>query len=389
MQKRNMVLLTLMIMFAVLFGVIGGGVMGGLAGYYAAQAAPAHSSNATLASSITTAPQTGPSSVANVTLQENSAVIDAVKKVQPAVVTVVNQMQPQRSFRGMSISPTASGSGVIIDPKGYIVTNNHVIDGAQSLQVIFADGSKADATLVGTDSILDIAVIKVSGKMPAVAQFGNSGALEPGQVAVAIGSPLGDYRGTVTVGVISGLNRTVDTETGLIQTDAAINNGNSGGPLIDSAGQVVGINTLVVRSSGSGNIAEGLGFAIPSNLVRDVANQLITTGKVEHPYIGIAYQQVDPVAMSQLNLNTTNGIVVTQVDPNSPAAQAGLQEGDVILALNGQTLDADHVLTGLLLTHKPGETITLTVLRNGQQMQTSVTLAVHPTSQLNTNNAIG
>jgi 2-alkenal reductase len=312
-----------------------------------------------------------------------------VKKAQPAVVTVINQMQPQRGFRGASVSPTASGSGVIIDANGYIVTNNHVIDGAKSLQVIYSDGSQADATLVGTDPIIDIAVLKVTGKMPAVAQFGNSSGLEPGQTAIAIGSPLGDYRGTVTVGVVSGLNRTVDTETGLIQTDAAINNGNSGGPLVDSLGQVIGINTLVVRSSGSGNVAEGLGFAIPSNLVKDIASQLIATGSVQHPYIGVSYQQVDPQVASQLNLNTTNGIVVTQVDPSSPAAKAGLKEGDVILAINCQTIDQDHVLTGLMLTHKPGETVNLSVLRNGQQMQMSITLGVHPTSQINTDNAIG
>lgn len=304
-------------------------------------------------------------------------------------MTVINQMQPQRSFRGATVSPTASGSGVIIDSNGYLVTNNHVIEGAQSLQVIYADGTKVDATLVGTDTILDIAVLKVNGKVPASAQFGDSGALQPGQAAIAIGSPLGDFRSTVTVGVISALNRTVDTETGLIQTDAAINNGNSGGPLVNSLGQVIGINTLVVRSSGSGNVAEGLGFAIPSNLVQDIATQLITNGHVEHPYIGISYQQIDPQVASALKLTTTDGIVVTQIDPSSPAAQAGLQENDVILALNGQTIDQDHVLTGLLLTHKPGETVNLSVLRNGQQIQVTLALGVHPTAQVDPNNAFG
>ena len=173
------------------------------------------------------------------------------------------------------------------------------------------------------------------------------------------------------------------------ETDAAINNGNSGGPLIDSLGQVIGINTLVVRSSGSGNIAEGLGFAIPSNLVRDIASELIATGKVEHPCIGIAYQQIDPQVAASLNLNTMDGVIVTQVDPSSPSAKAGLQESDAILAVNGQTIDQDHVLAGLLLTHKPGETVNLTVLRNGQQMQVNVTLGVHPTSQINTDSSIG
>ena len=337
MQKPNIALLTFVVMFAILLGVVGGGVMGGLTGYYVAQSV--HPSSVQSPANLVAVKSTGApvpaTSATNLTLQENSAVIDAVKQVQPAVVTVINQMQPQQSFRGRTISPTASGSGVIIDATGYIVTNNHVIDSAQSLQVIFADGSKADATLVGTDSILDIAVLKVNGKMPAVAQFGNSGALEPGQVAIAIGSPLGDYRGTVTVGVVSGLNRTVDTETGLIQTDAAINNGNSGGPLIDNAGHIIGINTLVVRSSGSGNVAEGLGFAIPSNLVKDIATQLIATGSVQHPYIGIAYQQVDPQVASQLNLSTADGIVVTQVDPSSPANCANV---------NGTAINCPHAI---------------------------------------------
>ena len=391
MQKPNYALLTLVVMMAVLIGIVGGGVMGGVAGYYAAHSAipNAPQSSASLVSAVRAPSQSGSSITTNVTLNEDSAVIDAVREVQPAVVTVVNQMQPQRTFRGSVASPVASGSGVIIDSTGHIVTNNHVIDSAQSLQVIYSDGSKVDATLVGTDPVLDIAVLKVNGQVPATAQFGDSSALQPGQVAIAIGSPLGDFRGTVTVGVVSALNRTVDTETGMIQTDAAINNGNSGGPLIDSLGQVIGINQLVLRSSGSGNVAEGLGFAIPSNLVRDIASQLIATGSVQHPYIGVGYQRNDPQIASELNLNTTDGIVVTQVDRSSPAAKTGLQEGDVIVALNGQKIDQDHVLTGLLLTHKPGETMNLTVLRNSQTFQVNVTLGVHPTSQINTTDAIG
>jgi S1-C subfamily serine protease len=391
MQKPNYWLISLVVVLAVVVGIVGGGVMGGVAGYYAAQlnaptnvAAPVSAASSVSNNTQPTAPAT-----TNLTLKEDSAVIDAVNKVKPAVVTVINNMQPQRGFFGRSVTPTASGSGVIIDSNGDIVTNNHVIEGEQSLQVIFADGSKADATVVGTDSVLDIAVIKVNVKVPAVAQFGNSNALEPGQVAIAIGSPLGDYRGTVTVGVVSGLNRTVDQMQGLIQTDAAINNGNSGGPLVDSLGQVIGINTLVVRSTNEGNVAEGLGFAIPSNLVRDVATQLIAQGHVEHPYIGVSYQPVDPQIASALNLTTAQGVVVMQVESGSPADRAGLQQNDVITALNGQTVDQDHPLVSVLFTHKPGETITLTVVRNGQPMQVKLTLGVHPTSQVPGNNSIG
>ena len=391
MQKPNYWLISLVVVLAVVIGIVGGGVMGGVVGYYAARStAPASvAAPISAANSVSNPQPVAPGTTTNLTLKEDSAVIDAVNKVKPAVVTVINQMQPQRGFFSRSVTPTASGSGVIIDPKGYIVTNNHVIDGEQSLQVIFADGSKANATVVGADSVLDVAVIKVNGKVPAVAQFGNSNALEPGQVAIAIGSPLGDYRGTVTVGVVSGMNRTVDQMQGLIQTDAAINNGNSGGPLVDSLGQVIGINTLVVRSTNQGNVAEGLGFAIPSNLVRDVATQLIAQGHIEHPYIGVSYQPVDQQIASALNLTTTQGVVVMQVEAGSPAERAGLQQNDVITALNGQTVDQDHPLVSVLFAHKPGETITLTVVRNGKQMQTKLTLGVHPTSQVPSSDSIG
>jgi 2-alkenal reductase len=271
---------------------------------------------------------------------------------------------------------------VIIDTKGYIVTNNHVIANGRNLQVIFADGTKADATLVGADSVADIAVIKVDASVPAVAQLGDSAALQPGQVAIAIGSPLGDFRGTVTMGVVSALNRSVGQMQGLIQTDAAINNGNSGGPLVNSMGQVIGINTLVVRSTNDGNVAEGLGFAIPSNLVREIVAQLISKGNVERAYIGITYQDVNVQIASALNLNVTYGVVITAVEPGTPAAKAGLQENDVILELNGQKLDQDHPLTTLLFSLKAGDTVTLMVLRDGKQSQIKLTLDVRPASQL-------
>ncbi|CAG1772424.1 partial putative serine protease PepD, partial [uncultured bacterium] len=321
-----------------------------------------------------TAPPVAPS-VTNLTLKEDTAVIDAVRKVKPAVVTVINQLQSRRST---TISPTASGSGVVIDPKGYIVTNNHVVDGQKTLTVIFSDGSKADATIIGTDTIADIAVIKVEGKVPAVAPFGDSSALEPGQWAIAIGSPLGDFRGTVTVGVVSAMNRQVGQMQGLIQTDAAINNGNSGGPLINTLGQVVGINTLVVRSTGSGNVAEGLGFAVPSNMVRQIVEQLMTKGKVDRAYIGIRYSDVDPLSTAALNINVTYGVVVGTVEANSPAQKAGLQENDVITAMDSVRIDQDHPLSIMLFSRRAGETVTLTVLRDGKEIQVKLTLGSRP-----------
>lgn len=382
MQKTNNVLLSCIILLAVLLGVVGGGIMGGLAGYYAAQAAlPITTAAPALVVANAPAPAAVTQATTNLTLKEDSAVIDAVKQVKPAVVTVVNRMQPQtrRSFLGGgTITPTASGSGVIIDTKGYIVTNNHVIDQANALQVIFADGTKADAKLVGADPLADIAVIQVTGKMPATAPFGDSSVLQPGQTAIAIGSPMGDFRGTVTVGVVSALNRSVGTQQGLIQTDAAINNGNSGGPLINTLGQVIGINTLVVRSTNEGNVAEGLGFSIPSNQVQLIVSQLIAKGRVDRSYLGISYQPVDPLSASGLNSDVTYGVVVTQVSPGTPAAKAGIQDGDVVLAFDGQKLDQD-ALTALLLTHKAGEVVTLTIMRDGKQANVQVTLAARPT----------
>jgi 2-alkenal reductase len=176
------------------------------------------------------------------------------------------------------------------------------------------------------------------------------------------------------------MNRQVGTMQGLIQTDAAINNGNSGGPLINSLGQVIGINTLVVRSTSEGNVAEGLGFAIPSNLVREITSQLIAKGKVERAYLGIVYSPVDPLSTSGLNQNATYGVVVAKVEAGTPAAKAGVQEGDVILSFDGQKLDQD-ALTALLLKRKAGDTITLAILRDNKQIELKVTLGARPQTQ--------
>ncbi|HKP51731.1 MAG TPA: trypsin-like peptidase domain-containing protein [Chloroflexia bacterium] len=218
-----------------------------------------------------------------VTGQAEQGVIDAryaVHQAGSAVVTVVNTMQvATRGRSGQTRTAEALGSGVIIDSRGYIVTNQHVVANQQSLQVIFADGTKVNATLVGEDASMDIAVLKVEAKVPAVAQLGDSDKLELGQPVVAIGTALGDFANTVTVGIVSGLHRQLDDAStsiqDLVQTDAAINHGNSGGPLLDLNGNVIGINTAVVRNDGTmGSVAEGLGFAIPSNTVKTVIERL-------------------------------------------------------------------------------------------------------------------
>jgi S1-C subfamily serine protease len=265
---------------------IGSAASGGsLAGLLDPQltAAPATSSaqvETTAASSAAVAtPQ------ASTQAQTSIGVLDAtsaVSKAGPAVVTIVNTQSVTTGRGRFPVQATGIGSGVIVDSRGYIVTNYHVVEGQQSLEVIFSDGSKASARLVGSNAAADIAVVKVDIAVPAVAEFGNSDTLEPGQPVVAIGSALGDFRNTVTAGVVSALHRnlddTVQTDLGdLIQTDAAINEGNSGGPLIDLNGQVVGINVAVVRSTGyQGSTAEGLGFAIPANTARQIAQNLIS-----------------------------------------------------------------------------------------------------------------
>ena len=308
-----------------------------------------------------------------------TAITQAVQKVGPAVVTVVGTIPGQNSFFGSSGAETVSGSGLFISDQGYILTNNHVIENTQDINIILADGTQQKATLVGADPYSDIAVLKVDGKVPAVATLGNSDLLKPGETAIAIGSPLGDFKNTVTVGVVSATGRSIDTGNGysiegLIQTDAAINQGNSGGPLVDLAGAVIGINTLIVRNTDTGTVAEGLGFSIPINTAQAVATQIIQKGFVSHPYLGISYQPITPDVAAAYDLPIQWGIYVTQVALNSPAAQAGLQQGDMINQVDNVTLDATHSYLNTLFAYKAGDQITLTVVRNGQTFQAKVTL---------------
>ena len=308
-----------------------------------------------------------------------TAVTKSVQKVGPAVVTVVGTIPGQQTFFGITGDQTVSGSGVFISDKGYILTNNHVVDGTKEVKIVLSDGTEESATIVGTDQYSDIAVLKTDGKVPAVATLGNSDKLNPGESVIAIGSPLGDFKNTVTVGVVSATGRSIDTGNGyqiedLIQTDAAINHGNSGGPLVDLAGEVIGINTLVVRNSGMGDVAEGLGFAIPINTAQFVAAQIIDKGFFARPYLGINYQPVTPDIASAYNLPAQWGAYITKVASGSPASQAGLQRGDIITAVGGTDIDGTHAYLNTLFSFKPGDKITLDVLRDGKSMQVEVTL---------------
>src|SRR5687768_199444 len=284
---------------------------------------PANNSNQTLTLSTT---------------DVETSITQSVQKVGPAVVTVVGTIPGQNTFFGPTGDQMVSGTGFFITDQGYILTNNHVVEGTKEVNIVLSDGTEQTATIVGTDIYSDIAVLKTDGNVPAVAKLGNSDVLKPGESVIAIGSPLGNFKNTVTVGVVSATGRAIDTGNGyqiedLIQTDAAINHGNSGGPLVNLAGEVVGINTLVVRNTNSGDVAEGLGFAIPVNTPQAVAQQIIEKGYFARPYIGISFQPINPEIASRYDLPAQWGVYITRVVDNSPASQAGLQEGDIITTI--------------------------------------------------------
>lgn len=370
----------LYILLVLLFGgasAFAGAIAGGLTVYRAVQQ---RSSLPAAVQQIIPANNTNPNQtlVLNNTNVE-TAVTQSVQKVGPAVVTVVGTVPGQVTFFGPTGDQTVSGSGVFISDQGYILTNNHVVEGTKEVTIVLSDGTEEQATIVGTDPYSDIAVLKTDGKVPAVATLGNSDALEPGESVIAIGSPLGNFKNTVTVGVVSATGRSIDTGNGyqiedLIQTDAAINHGNSGGPLVDLAGEVIGINTLIVRNTNNGDVAEGLGFAIPVNTAQAIAQQIIQLGYFSRPYIGINYQPINPNIAARYNLPAQWGVYITQVESNSPASDAGLKEADIITKVGDVALDETHSYVNTLFTFKPGDQITLNVMRDGTDTQVQITL---------------
>ena len=280
------------------------------------------------------------------------------------------QMRPQpRIEHGI-------GSGVIISPSGYIVTNNHVVDGATDIRVTMSDRRILPAKLIGTDPLTDLAVIKIEGNNLPNVPWGDSKELHPGQTVLAFGNPFG-FRFTVTRGIVSALNRpnpyTDDPRKPgqFIQTDAAINPGNSGGPLVDARGEVVGINTFLISSSGT---FSGMGFAIPTQIVKPTVDKLIQYGKITHGYIGIGITDVTPQNSKFFEVSNNQGAVVTQVEPNSPAAKAGMKVGDVITGLNGQNVNDAGSLQAEVGGMSPGTKIDLNVLRDGKTTTVPVSL---------------
>ena len=281
--------------------------------------------------------------------------------------------EPQQPREG-----TAMGSGFIIDGSGHIVTNNHVIEGASEIEILMQDGETRAASLVGTDPATDIAVLKLEDTSDlTTVSWGDSDAMQPGAWTIAIGSPFG-LGGTVTVGVLSATSR--DIRSGpyddFLQTDASINSGNSGGPLFNDAGEVIGVNTAIFSPSG-GNV--GIGFAVPASTAQDVVAQLIETGSVERGFIGVNLQGIDENLAEALGLDNANGAIVIGVEPGSPAASAGLREGDVLLALDGEEIEDPRGLTRRVGELAPDTTISLDLQRDGQEQTIELTLAERDT----------
>ncbi|HEY2498578.1 MAG TPA: Do family serine endopeptidase [Candidatus Angelobacter sp.] len=268
------------------------------------------------------------------------------------------------------------GSGIIISPDGYIVTNNHVIEGATDIRVTLNDRRVLPAKLVGADPMTDLAVLKINGSGFASLPWGDSTALKPGQTVLAFGNPF-NFRFTVTRGIVSALNRPNPYSDDarkpgeFIQTDAAINPGNSGGPLINSHGEVIGINTFLISPSGS---FSGMGFAIPTQIARPVVDTLLKDGKIEHARIGVGINDVTPENASFFHLDNATGALISQVEPDSPAAKAGIKVGDVITELNGKKMENSGQLQAAISSQRPGNKVTLGLIRDGKSMSLPVTL---------------
>jgi putative serine protease PepD len=332
-----------------------------------ATTAPAATATARPAAAVKTS---GGLSVNQIYERTKNGVVD-IKVRTSSGASTPNFGGPGGSGNGGSQESQAEGSGFVIDTDGHIATNQHVVDGATSIEVTFADGKTASAKVVGTDRSTDVAVIQVDAPKSELhpLTFADSNGMQVGDGVVAIGSPFG-LKGTVTTGVVSALNRTIDapnnfTISGAIQTDAAINHGNSGGPLLDADGHVIGINAQIESDSG-GN--DGVGFAIPSTMVQRVAQQLISGGKVAHAYLGV-----------QLGDATSGaGAAVGQVAGGGPAADAGLRSGDVVTAIDGRAIGSADALVNAVDAHKPGDQVTLKVRRGGNTSDIKVKLGTRP-----------
>ncbi|MCL5016106.1 MAG: trypsin-like peptidase domain-containing protein [Patescibacteria group bacterium] len=347
-------------------------------------------------------------------------IINAVKQASPSVVSiiisqdlpVIEQCQAANPFanlpsnlqqlfgnqfnytvpcqKGSKLQETGAGSGFIVSSDGLILTNKHVVSNTSAqYTVILSNGKKYNATVLARDPKIDLALIKINATGLSALALGDSSQLELGQTAIAIGNALGQFSNTVSVGVVSGLSRTItasgasygsETIQGVIQTDAAINPGNSGGPLLNSRGQVIGIDTAVVSG------AQNIGFAIPINDAKSDISQVETAGSISTPYLGVRYTPIDSALAAQDNLPVSNGALIQggngqlAVVPGSPAEKAGLKSGDIIISVDGVNIDQNNTLSDLISSHKVSDTVSLAILRDGKTITVQVTLAQFPNS---------
>ena len=332
--------------------------------------------------SSTPLPSPSPTTASNTTGSYSlPSITEVVEAVEPAVVSIVVGTVSYNIFF-QPVPSEQAGSGVIIDERGYILTNNHVVEGAESIEVTLPDGRNFDASLVGTDPLTDLAVIKIDGDDLPTATFGDSSGIMVGQWVVAIGNALALEGGpTVTVGVISALGRTIESESGwslydVIQTDAAINPGNSGGPLINLQGEVVGINTAKITAVE----VSGVGFAVSANTAGPVALAIIDKGYVSRPYLGVSLVTVTPAIASSYNLATEEGAMVYQVVSGTPAEQAGLRAFDVITRIDGEEMTTSDDVILAIRAHDIGDTIEITYFRGTRETTTSARLVERPRS---------
>jgi serine protease Do len=328
-----------------------------------------------------------------IVLQQGEIVADVFKKVSPSTVSITTEsVSDVRRYFGTNSVEQGAGSGIIISSDGYIMTNKHVVPaGASKLTIVLADGTTYDdVTIVGRDPLNDIAFLKINGAkdLPAV-ELGDSDAVQPGQQVVAIGNALGEFRNSVTSGIISGKGRPIQAADGsgaseqlenLLQTDAAINPGNSGGPLVTLDGKVVGINTAISEEG------QAVGFAIPINDAKGLVSTVLKQGKIVRPYLGVRYVGLDKATAEQLKLGVSQGSYVTgdasnpAVVSGSPADKAGLKSTDVITKVNDAQITEEHSLASILAQYSPGDRITLTILRDGKSQTVTATLEPYPGS---------
>ncbi|MCX6810720.1 MAG: trypsin-like peptidase domain-containing protein [Candidatus Berkelbacteria bacterium] len=321
-----------------------------------------------------------------INVQESSAIIDSSNKVSPAVVSIVAKSQVQTIF-GNTAEASSAGTGFIITSDGLILTNKHVVSDANAAYtVITADGKNYDGKIQSVDPLNDLAVVKITATGLPVVELGDSDQLQVGQWVVAIGNALGQYQNTVTAGVISAKQRDIQASdatgassenlSGMLQTDAAINAGNSGGPLVNLQGQVIGINTAVASG------AQGIGFAIPINAAKSAIDSIKKTGKIVRPYLGVRYLPITPDIAKTNNLKYDYGALVVRgnglgqvaVVPGSPADKAGIVENDIILEINGERIDSNNGLTALLSKYNVGDTVSIKLSHAGEEKTVKVAL---------------